>query len=225
MGTDNYASLCLLSYQRPKFLKRTLESLLNTPAGHPYELIVHDDGSDQEVKDYLYEFQRQGKLSWLTINNGKNLGIGRSIQNCLRISSGEYLFKLDADLEFKPNWLAEGIKILNKPGIGCVSLFNYQNYDPHDKRFSVTQEKSDHLIVTDFVSSIYGFSRYMWEQYGSKLGTDGWHQYVKSQGFDLAISKTDLVSNFGFGIENSVYVVKENGEYKAREFSKIPRLF
>ena len=221
---SSYASICILAYQRLDFLKRTLQSLLNTPAGYPYELIIHDDGSDQEVKEYLYELQRRGELSWLVINNDKNMGIGRSVQNCFRISSGEYLFKVDADLEFESNWLAEAIKILGKPGIGCVSLFNYRTYAPNDNRFNVLQDKGDHLIVDDLVSSIYGVNRYMWEQYGAQLGTDGWHQHIKSQGYDLAITKQDMVRNFGFGADKSIYVVEKDGKYQARELSETPRL-
>ncbi len=221
-----FASLCVLSYQRPEFLKRTLESLINTPAGYPYELIVHDDGSDQEVKEYLYELQRSGKISWLIINNGKNMGIGKSIQNCLRMASGDYLFKIDTDLEFEPNWLWEAVKILdNSTMIGCVSLFNYRNYNADDDRFNIIEERDGYNIVDDFVSSIYGFRRDVWKTWGDDLGADGWHQHLKKISYELAITRHDMVHNFGFGADKSIYVVKKDGGYKARGFSKLPRIF
>src|SRR5688572_5605576 len=40
----DFASLCVLSYERPTFLRDTLKSLKDKP-GAPYELIIHDDGS------------------------------------------------------------------------------------------------------------------------------------------------------------------------------------
>ncbi len=222
----HFASVCLLSYQRPDHLKRSLHSLLNTDPGFPMELIVNDDGSDPEVKDCLYELLRSGRISYLILNGGKNMGIGKSIQNCFRVASGDYLFKCDADLEYKPEWLKTAVTILDQPEVGCVSLFNYRHYSPHDDRFNVLREYVGFYEVDDIVSSIYGVKRIMFERYGDVLGEDGWHQYIKGQNYKLAISKEDMVTNFGFGLGNSIFVEeKSDGSIGARGFSKYPAIF
>jgi len=223
---EKYASLCVLSYQRLEFTKKCLESLLNTSMGYNAEILVNDDGSNPEVKDYLFGLLKERKISFLILNGGKNMGVGHSIQNCLRLSSGDYLFKIDNDLLFKPNWLETAIDILDDKTVGCVGLFDYRNYDPNDKRFNIIDQKEKYNIVDDFVSSIYGFRRELWDKYGKELGTDGWHQYVKSQGYNLVISKEDMVENFGFGINSSIYLEKQNdGSIETRTTSNKPLIF
>lgn len=213
-----FASLCILSFQRLDFTKIMLPSLLETLDAKA-EVIVHDNGSDNEVKDYLLSLLKERKISWLILNGGDSMSIGKAIQNCLRVASGDYLFKIDNDLKFKKGWLSKSIKILEEnKNIGCLSHFNYRHYDPNDNRFNIIKEEKDYNIVDDFVSSIYGFRRELWDKYGKELGTDGWHQFVKSQGYNLAITKEDMVENFGFGA-NSIFVGKDG---KAREVSDLP---
>ena len=207
-----------------------MESLFNTDAGAKYELLVHDDGSDSEVKDYLFGLLKEKKISYLILNGGKNLGIGEAIRKCFKIASGKYLFKVDTDLEFKKNWLKEAIEILERPQVGCVSLLNYNNYDPKDERFKTIQTmeygKLKYKIVTDFISCLYGVKREIYEEFKDKLATDGWHKYIQSQGYYLAISNEDKIVNFGFGENTSIYLEKkEDGTIGTRKTYNKPLLF
>ena len=221
-----FASVCVLSYQRFEYLQKMMNSLLTVDSGFPMEIIVNDDGSDDKIKKYLSLLARQGKISYLIQNCGKNRGIGEAVRNCFKIASGDYLFKVDTDLEFKEGWLRKGIDILQHPQIGAVSLFNYNHYDPADKRFSIITELEDCYIVTDFVSSIYGVRRETYEKYKSTLDTDGWHTYIQSQGLELAISKKDLVDNFGFGLFKSIYCQQnDKGELVTTKTYKEPLIF
>lgn len=216
-----FASLCVLSYERYDFLVKSLESLTSRTS-YPFELVINDDGStDKRVKEYLYNLLERKKLSNLIINAGSNMGVGKSLRNCIGVSTGEYIFKLDADLEYKPLWLEKAVSILDKNrDVGCLGLFDYRNYDLNDKRFEKLEEREDCFVVTDFVNSGYGFKRQTWLEFGEKIGDDGWQCYVQSQGRVSLIPKEDLVINFGFG-SNSIYI--ENG--KAREKSEFPLVF
>jgi len=207
-----------------------MESLINTESGYPMEVIVSDDGSDTEVKKYLFSLLEEKKISYLLLNGGKNRGIGTAVRNCFKIASGKYLFKLDTDLEFKENWLKEAIEILEQPNIGSVSLLNYNNYNPADDRFKTIQtlEYGDlkYKIVTDFISCLYGVKREIYEKYKDHLSTDGWHKHIQIQGYDLAISREDKIVNFGFGENTSVYLEKkQDGTITTRETHKEPLLF
>ena len=220
-----YASVCVLSYKRIDYLRRMMASLLTTDAGYPMEIIVHDDGSDQRVTNYLYDLLAKKRISYLILNGGKNRGIGEAIRNCFKVASGKYLFKVDTDLTFEDGWLKKGVEILQDKEVGAVSLFNYNHYDPNDDRFKVEKTKETHLVVSDLVSSIYGVREAIYEEYKDKLSTDGWHQYIKEQGHDLAISDVDLVQNFGFGIGKSIYVTEEDGKPVPTKTHKDPLLF
>lgn len=232
---DKFASICVVSYQRLDYLKRTMESLTSVNSGFPMEIIVHDDGSDQKVKEYLYELQREGKISYLIMNNGKNRGIGHAIRRCFKISSGDYLFKCDTDIEFKEGWLKTAVDILEynwtvKNPVGCVSLLDYNNYNASDERFKTEQTLVGlgvtAKIVTDFISCLYGVKRDVYEYYKNELGTDGWHQHIKKHGFSLAISDTDMIDNFGFGLGKSIYIEENNkGEIVTTKTHDEPLIF
>lgn len=227
----NYASVAILSYERYDFLVKMMTSLLKTKSGYPMEIIVHSDGStDKRVIEYLQSLASQGKISYLIQNCGKNRGIGEAVRKCFKIASGKYLFKVDTDLEFKENWLKEAVEILERPNVGSVSLLDYNNYNPEDKRFETIQtlEYGDlkYKIVTDFISCLYGVKREIYEEFKNKLDTDGWHKYIQSQGYYLAISNEDKIVNFGFGENTSIYLEKKlDGTITTRETHKEPLLF
>jgi len=217
-----FASLCLLSFERPDFLIRSLESLKRNTR-YPYELIVNDDASmNQHVSSYLTEQFFSGHISHLILNAGQNMGVGRAFRNCIGVSNGDYIFKLDSDLEFKLGWLEKVINIIeNNKDAGCVGLFDYLNYVSTDERFVKLEERKDCFVVKDFVNSGYGFKRILFDKYGVALEDDGWQIYVQSQGYKSLIPKEDVVVNFGFG-RDSIYLMPGGG---VRPKSELPKIF
>ncbi len=206
-----YASLCVLAYKRPNLLPLCLDSLIHT-SDYPFQLIVNLDAGDESNLDYVLGLHKKGLVSNIIINGGDNRGVGRSFQNCLGVAEGDYIFKIDTDLIFKPNWLSTAVNILkNNSDIGAISLFDYNHYDPNDSRFKPLEnhleEREDCTVVKDFVSSIYGFRRLELEKAVDKMPPypgipdDGLHQQFGK----MAITKQDFVENKGFGV-NSVYV-------------------
>lgn len=215
----DFASLCILSYKRPQMLLECLESLHAT-LDFPCEIIINDDSSTNI--GFLQHFLVSGKASKLVLSHGDNRGVGRSFQNCLGVAEGEYIFKIDTDIIFKKNWLSTCVNILeNNPDVGSISPFNYKHYNPEEKRFNILEERADCFIVDDFVSSVYGF-RNVPDQYPLFMPDDGFHQELGK----LAITKEDLVSNQGFGLGKSVYVVPgEQGEPVKAKIHYEPKLF
>lgn len=222
----NHATLCVLSYGRLDLLRRSLDSLWRN-THYPYELIVHDDGSDKDVTDWLYSQYKWGKISFLILNGGKNMGIGAAMHRCVDMASGEYIFKLDADLEYFPHWLEKSVAVLqNNRDVVCMGLFDYFHYDPLDERFGKIESRKDCIIVEDFVASAYGAMKYTYDFHGAQLGDDGWQQYLKNElknplianatRHKLAIPKDDVVYNFGFG-ERSIFV--QNGKVTKKSSS------
>lgn len=201
------ASLIILAYERPEFLHRTMESLLSVPSGFPMEIIVHNDGSkDPEVFNYLIHLAAEKKISMFINNCGPNQGIEKAVKRGVACSNGDYIFKLDTDLEFTPNWLAKAVEILKSDErIGAVGLVDYRKYDPSDERFHVVEDNGEFLWVEDFVSSAYGFTRKTFNKYGYLMSHDGWHLALRDLGMPLALEH--VVNNYGFG--KSIYVGKD----------------
>jgi glycosyltransferase involved in cell wall biosynthesis len=216
-----FSTLCLLAYKRPEMLRRCVKSLkANTT--QPYELIINIDGGDVDNIDYGNFLLKNGDISKLIISGGKNRGVGRSFANCVGMAEGDYIFKIDTDLSFKPLWLETATHILDHyPTVGAVSLFNYQHYDPNDHRFQVEEQTVDCQIVNDFVSSIYGFRKEAVTKCKGFTEDDGYHQDLKKEYGQLAITLDDLVTNDGFGVTRSTYVSgTEDHPYKTFTFQR-----
>jgi glycosyltransferase involved in cell wall biosynthesis len=194
-------SLCVLAYKRPDLLAKTLGGIKAT-ADVPYQLIVNLDGGDETNQEYLFSMLKANGISSLILNAGKNRGVGRSFQNCLGLCEGEIIYKIDTDLTFREKWMSTSTNILlRNPEVGSVSLFNYRNYDPVDTRFEILEERSDHLLVNDYVSSIYCFRAKDLPKI-MPVADDGNHTKLPK----LAITKEDYCQNWGFGVGKSVYV-------------------
>lgn len=216
-----HASLCLLAFERADFLERTLSSLVMRTK-YPYELIVHNDGSlDPKVKQVIEKYRE--KIAIIVDNCGKNMGVGASMRRCANIATGDYIFKMDADLEFSEGWLEQCVNILdNNQSVSMVGCFDYYNNYTKDERFTILEQREDCKIVKDFVNSIYGFRRKTYDEYGSMMGDDGWQQEVtKFTGEMLAITKEDVVYNFGFGLQNSIYMNPDGTQREKSATTKI----
>lgn len=204
----NHASLCILAYERPDHLERMLGSLYSIDSGYPMEIIVHNDGSkDNRVRDYLHWLGQRKLVSYVIENCGPNRGVEKPLKNCIGVSSGDYIFKLDGDLIFtEEGWLKKAVDMIDDKSVVC--LLDYRNYDPEDKRFHNITDKGEYFESDNFVSSAYGFTRDTYNKWGHEMGNDGWHKFLHRKGYTLKIAKPDMVRNEGFG-ENSVWVGAE----------------
>ena len=101
-------------------LKMTLNRIRET-ADLPYDLLVFDNGSCQEARDYLLEEHKQGRIQYLFLSE-KNLGKGGAWNIILSGAPGEVISYADNDIYFKPGWLSRSIQILETfPNVGMVT--------------------------------------------------------------------------------------------------------
>lgn len=126
MPDAGFASLCLLSYCRPEFIEAAIRSAVEN-AAFPCEVLVHDDGSDEDVEDLLVDLKRDGLISHLILNPAAhNEGVGTAINRMFTMAQGDVLIKLDQDLLFEPGWLAKVVEVLAMDeAIGMLGLFKY----------------------------------------------------------------------------------------------------
>lgn len=215
--SNRFATICVLSFNRPEFLEKSIRSLRET-IDYPCEVILHDDGSYPATRELIHRLSEGLDLSYVIENRGVNMGIGNAMNVCAAVAHGEYIFKADQDLVYRPHWLSTAVGILDSdPEVGTVSLFNYRHYDPKDERFNLLEDRGTHYIVDDFVSSIYGFRRKDLSRI-VPIQADGNHLKLPK----LAISKEDYVQNVGFGYGTSTFALPGG---KTQGYSETPLLF
>jgi glycosyltransferase involved in cell wall biosynthesis len=101
-------------------LKVSLDSMLKD-AGLPFDLLVFDNGSCPEARDYLIREKEEGRIQYLILSE-KNVGKGGAWNVILTGAPGEIIVYADSDVLFSPNWLARSVEILETyPNVGMVT--------------------------------------------------------------------------------------------------------
>ncbi len=101
-------------------LKVCLESLWQSTS-LPYDLLVFDNASCIEVRDYLVEARRQGRIQYLVLSD-RNVGKGGAWNFIFQGAPGEVIAYADSDVSFSPGWLERSLEILDTfPRVGMVS--------------------------------------------------------------------------------------------------------
>lgn len=121
-GVIPKVSIVYLSFRRLDYCSRTFQALIDGTMYDDKEIIVVDQGGDEDVRDYFISMQEEGKVDKLILNT-KNYGCGYASNEGFRLAEGEYiayvqndmnLFKPDTTAEWSPgsqelNWIQEGI--------------------------------------------------------------------------------------------------------------------
>jgi glycosyltransferase involved in cell wall biosynthesis len=101
-------------------LKVSLESM-RRDAGLPFDLMVFDNGSCPEVRDYLVREKEEGRIQYLILSE-KNMGKGGAWNVMLAGAPGEIIAYTDADVLFSPKWLSRSVEILETfPNVGMAT--------------------------------------------------------------------------------------------------------
>lgn len=218
-----YASCCVLSYNRPHFLKTAIATLTEN-AGAPLELIVHDDGSrNEEVHRLLASWLDAGVVSSVILNPpGHNQGVGEAVRRMFAVATGDPLIKIDQDLIFKEDWLRTVHRTFYEAGqqhgptLGALGGFKY-GYDPVNHSKMLDRDWGSWLEVRDFVGSLIAVPRVLYERFGPfPTGSDAFaedvefKQLLQAHGYALGLPAEDIVTNQGFGVGPSTVVTAPN---------------
>ena len=126
LPTKYEVSVILTVYNRERYLKRSIESLINQNFSN-WELIAVDDGSTDNSLDVLRLYQ--GDYPDIKVLHQENQGIAQSRNRGIFQSSGKYITFLDSDDEYEKSHILKRVQYLNDhPEIdllfGGVKLFS-----------------------------------------------------------------------------------------------------
>ncbi len=101
-------------------LKLSLHSLFrNTDL--PYELMIFDNGSCDEVVSFLRGLQEAGKIDFLFLSD-KNIGKVGAWNVVFGAAQGEYIAYADSDVYYDPGWLGKHVEVFECfPRVGTVT--------------------------------------------------------------------------------------------------------
>ena len=132
-------------------LKACLNSIYNTKIDEPFDVLVFDNGSCEEIKQFLLKEQAEGRIQYLFLSE-KNLGKGGAWNIIFDGAPGEIIAYTDNDCLFTPEWLDCSVKILETyPNVGMVTARPFRTnadlysstLDWAEKNVEVSHEQGD----------------------------------------------------------------------------------
>lgn len=132
----------------------------------PFDLLVFDNASCPEVREYLVQKQKEGKIQFLILSD-TNLGKGGAWNIMLAAAPGEVIAYTDNDCYFFPGWLSNSLKLLETyPNVGMVTSRPIANDNDYNSS-TVAWAQSDPEATIEF-------GRFLqWEDFRSFVGSLG----------------------------------------------------
>lgn len=107
---------------RLEITKLTLASILRNTE-EPFELLVFDNGSCEEMTDHLKGLYAEGGIDTLILS-GHNIGKLNALWRIAQMAQGEVIAYSDDDVYHLPGWLDKHLEILDTyPNVGAVTGF------------------------------------------------------------------------------------------------------
>ena len=171
-------SIVIPVYNHFDYTYRCLLSVLQNTEGIAYEVIVADDGSDDETKKI------QKYISGIrVIRNPKNLQFLLNCNHAAVSAKGEYILFLNNDTQVRENWLLALLQTMKDKTVGLVGskliqpdgtiqeaggiVFRDASAWNYGRGFSMDDSDCNFLRETDYVSGASMLIRKsLWEQIG-----------------------------------------------------------
>jgi GT2 family glycosyltransferase len=113
-------SFIIPSFNQVELVKQCVKSLKETVTNVPYEIIIVDDGSKNEIQQQLKQWGNKENLH--IILKPQNSGFSCTVNEGLKYACGKYIVLVNNDIIFHDNnWLSQMIQtIQSSPNIGIV---------------------------------------------------------------------------------------------------------
>ncbi|MDY2726926.1 MAG: glycosyltransferase [Anaerostipes faecalis] len=133
----------------------TLEEAINSILNQTYtnwEFVICDDGSVDNSYNIALEYQKKYPDKFIILKNKKNLGLNRTLNKCLKKSTGDYIARMDGDDISLPDRFEKEVNVLDHyPEYAIVSSQMITFDESGDWGYIKTLEKPQ---IKDFPTTV-----------------------------------------------------------------------
>lgn len=90
-------NVVLVTYNQAKFIRQTLESVLNQQTVFNYNIIVADDCSTDDTVSIIKQMEQQTEIPFVYLPNDHNLGIMQNYKRAFEVCDAEYIAIMEGD--------------------------------------------------------------------------------------------------------------------------------
>ncbi len=212
-------SIIMGIYNTPnkEIVKEAVDSILNQ-SFKDFEFIICDDGSTDETYQTVKELINND-LRCILLKNDKNVGLAQTLNNCLKVSNGEYIARMDADDISVLTRLEEEVSFLDQhPEFSLVSGYAelFDEYGIYGIRTNVEYpQNKDMLFGPPFIHAA------MLIRKKDLLDLGGYRvckETLRAEDYDLWM-RLYASGKRGYNLQMVVYKIREDkNAYKRRAY-------
>lgn len=152
INEDGILTIIVPVYNSEKYLRATVESLINQKTDYGYSIIAINDGSTDNSRNILSEYER--KISFFKVIDQENRGLGATRNKGIDVAKTKYIYFCDSDDMVTENFIEQTISIMETENLD-VLLFSGErfydtdennNFKPDYKRPSIEVNTGERLI-------------------------------------------------------------------------------
>jgi len=111
------------TYNRAKFIKRGIKSVLKQTIRN-WKLLIVDDGSKDKTKKVVEPFLKDPRIRYVRLK--KNRGVCYALNYALKLVDTKYFSQLDADDWYEKDTLKRCLKKMEKAGRKCAVVYGHE---------------------------------------------------------------------------------------------------
>lgn len=147
MSLQPFFSIITSTYNRPRLLKRMINSVLEQTYTN-WELIIIDDSIDEETQTYIKRYVDHTQIKYQ--KNSKNIGLPQSRNRGLDIASGDWITFLDDDDFYTTEKTLYNVHLIAKEDKSDWFIGN--RIDSNGFSFTrIKKQKESYNWITDFL--------------------------------------------------------------------------
>jgi len=175
-------SIIIPCYNQGNYLAEALQSIADCKDNTLYEIIIVNDGStDSTTLTILKDLAAKG----YNIINQPNKGLGATRNTGIKVASGKYILPLDCDNKIRPEYIYEGIKLLDENPLLDVVYGDAEYFGEKKGTWESGEFNMQRLMIENFIDACAVFRKSTWEKVGGYdenmpvMGYEDWDLWLR----------------------------------------------
>lgn len=138
-------SICVRTYNRKAYLRKTLESIRDQTYQN-YEIVIVDDGSTDGTEEMIRQLPYKLTYFWQ-----KNAGVAATANRAIHLAKGKYIASIDSDDLLMPDAIERMVRVMENESEDVIVYGPYLRIDENGVLYGKSKEKLHSGYVTRYL--------------------------------------------------------------------------